>query len=91
MGWQRQENGASVQQAIEEAVQRFSGEAAPVFVAGRTDKGVHALNQSAHIDLMKNWSSTSSEAACRARIPSLRAFPAKRTSCSRVSREVGSR
>ena len=55
VGWQRQENGASVQQAIEEAVHRFSGEAAPVFVAGRTDKGVHALNQSAHIDLMKNW------------------------------------
>ena len=37
------------QQAIEEAVHRFSGEAAPVFVAGRTDKGVHALNQSAHV------------------------------------------
>ena len=56
VGWQRQENGASVQQAIEEAVQRFSGEPAIVYVAGRTDKGVHALNQSAHIDLMKDWS-----------------------------------
>lgn len=56
VGWQRQENGPSVQQAIEEAVTRFSGEQVPVFVAGRTDKGVHALNQSAHIDLQKEWS-----------------------------------
>lgn len=55
VGWQRQDNGPSVQQAVEEAVERFSGEAAPLFVAGRTDKGVHALNQSAHVDLEKDW------------------------------------
>ena len=56
VGWQRQENGMSVQQSIEEAVIRFSGEPASLFVAGRTDKGVHALYQSAHLDLTKDWS-----------------------------------
>ncbi len=55
VGWQRQENGPSVQQFMEEAVARFSGEQTPIFVAGRTDKGVHALNQSAHFDLQKEW------------------------------------
>lgn len=56
IGWQRQEKGMSVQQSIEEAVIRFSGESASLFVAGRTDKGVHALYQSAHLDLTKDWS-----------------------------------
>ena len=56
VGWQRQEKGMSVQQSIEEAVTRFSGESASLFVAGRTDKGVHALYQSAHLDLTKDWS-----------------------------------
>ncbi len=55
VGWQRQINGLSVQQFMEEAVNRFSGEPALLYVAGRTDKGVHALNQSAHFDLAKSW------------------------------------
>ena len=56
VGWQRQEKGMSVQQSIEDAVIQFSGEPASLFVAGRTDKGVHALYQSAHLDLTKDWS-----------------------------------
>ncbi len=51
VGWQRQENGRSVQQAIEEAVAAFSGEAIVLKGAGRTDSGVHALGQVAHLDL----------------------------------------
>ncbi len=55
VGWQRQANGLSVQQAIEEAVLAFSGETVVVKGAGRTDTGVHALGQVAHIDLSRDW------------------------------------
>jgi len=53
VGWQRQTNGRSVQQAVEEAVERFSGETVTVVAAGRTDAGVHALGQVAHFDLTR--------------------------------------
>ena len=56
VGWQRQANGRSVQQTIEEAVAAFSGETVVVKGAGRTDAGVHALAQVAHFDLAKERS-----------------------------------
>jgi len=54
-GWQRQANAPSVQQTLEEAIQRFSGEAAVTKGAGRTDSGVHATGQVAHFDLSGVW------------------------------------
>ena len=51
VGWQRQSNGLSVQEVIETAVERFCGEAVRLFGAGRTDAGVHARGQCAHLDL----------------------------------------
>ena len=51
MGWQRQAHGPSVQQAIEEAIEAITGEAAVVHAAGRTDTGVHALAMAAHSDI----------------------------------------
>ena len=54
MGWQRQDHGPSVQQALEEALQRMTGEEAQFTAAGRTDAGVHALAMSAHVDVMKS-------------------------------------
>ncbi len=51
VGWQRQDNGPSIQQALEAAVERFCGESVAVIAAGRTDAGVHALGQVVHFDL----------------------------------------
>jgi tRNA pseudouridine38-40 synthase len=53
MGWQRQDNGPSVQQQVESAIFRMTGEMAAVHGAGRTDSGVHALAMSAHVDIEK--------------------------------------
>ncbi|MCJ2040703.1 tRNA pseudouridine(38-40) synthase TruA [Methylobacterium sp. J-059] len=54
-GWQRQADAPSVQGAIETAVTRFSGETQGLTCAGRTDSGVHATHQVAHLDLAKAW------------------------------------
>ena len=53
VGWQRQANGPSVQQALETAIAKFCGESVTVHGAGRTDAGVHALAQTAHVDLAR--------------------------------------
>src|SRR5207253_11179457 len=53
VGWQRQANGLSIQEALETAFARFCGEASAVHGAGRTDAGVHALAQVAHVDLAR--------------------------------------
>ena len=54
MGWQRQDHGPSVQQALEEAIHRMTRELATIHAAGRTDAGVHALAMTAHVDIAKN-------------------------------------
>jgi tRNA pseudouridine38-40 synthase len=55
-GWQRQAHCASVQQFIEEAIEKFSKEKVTIHASGRTDAGVHAKGQVAHFDLERSYS-----------------------------------
>jgi tRNA pseudouridine38-40 synthase len=54
VGWQRQDNGPSIQEELEKAVHGFCGETVAVQGAGRTDAGVHALGQAAHVDIERD-------------------------------------
>ena len=53
VGWQKQENGRSVQASIESAIEKLFDEKITIFGAGRTDAGVHAIGQTAHFDVRK--------------------------------------
>lgn len=58
LGWQRQLDGPSVQQYLEDILEKLNGSHTEVVSAGRTDAGVHALRQVVHIDLkreMEPW------------------------------------
>lgn len=68
VGWQRQANGLAVQQAIEEAAEPLGGVANALRGAGRTDAGVHATGQVAHLDLPKAYRSDSVRDALNARL-----------------------
>jgi tRNA pseudouridine38-40 synthase len=54
-GWQSQAGGTSIQDVLEKAVSIINGAPSMVYGAGRTDAGVHALGQVAHVDLVKSW------------------------------------
>jgi len=51
VGWQRQDNGPSIQQSLEEAIQKLANEQVAVFGSGRTDSGAHAKGQVAHFEI----------------------------------------
>lgn len=68
VGWQAQDNGPSVQEALETAIFAFSKEKVRVQGAGRTDAGVHALGQAAHFDLKKEMTPSKLMAAMNAHL-----------------------
>jgi tRNA pseudouridine38-40 synthase len=87
-GWQRQENAPSVQQALEEALAKFVGEAPRLTCAGRTDTGVHALGQVVHFDLSREWRTDVLRDAANAH---LRPAPVSVLKAERASEEFDAR
>jgi tRNA pseudouridine38-40 synthase len=68
VGWQRQDNGPSIQEELEKAVHAFCGETAVVQGAGRTDAGVHALGQAAHVDIERDTNANTVREALNAHL-----------------------
>ena len=52
-GWQKQKNAPSIQEEIDKAILKFTHEKVEIYGSGRTDAGVHAIEQVAHFDLTK--------------------------------------
>ena len=88
VGWQRQSNGPSVQAALEDAVTGFCGETALVYGAGRTDSGVHAFGQVAHVDIERDTTPDTVRDALNAH---LRTVPVSVLSAIEVSEDFHAR
>lgn len=67
-GWQRQQGQPSVQAALEDAIARLGEPVPTVWGAGRTDAGVHALGQVAHVNCIKDWSADKLAGAINAQL-----------------------
>ncbi|MBA4767603.1 MAG: tRNA pseudouridine(38-40) synthase TruA [Porphyrobacter sp.] len=80
-GLQRQSHGPSVQQSVEDALGRITGEAVVMHSAGRTDAGVHALAMRSHVDIEKPFDPFRLAAALNAQ---LRPDPIAVTACAVV-------
>lgn len=69
VGWQRQANGVSIQQRLEEAAEPLAGVPIVATAAGRTDAGVHALAQAVHLDLPDGLTADVIVRALNSRLP----------------------
>jgi len=87
-GWQRQRDVPSVQQTIEIAISKIASENPEIQGAGRTDAGVHATGQIAHVDLNKPWDSFRLSEAINYH---LRTAPISITECSIVADDFHAR
>ena len=87
-GWQVQAAGLTVQGVLTAALQAFSGEAVAVQGAGRTDAGVHARGQVAHVDLGRDWDTDTVRDAVNAH---LRPHPVAILSATQVADDFNAR
>jgi tRNA pseudouridine38-40 synthase len=87
-GWQLQAHEPTIQAALEQAVAIINSEPAVVHGAGRTDAGVHALGQVAHVDLVKAWDPFK---LCNALNGNLRPHPISVTDVAKVSDDFHAR
>ena len=88
VGWQWQDHAPTVQGALTAAITAFSGETVAVQGAGRTDAGVHALGQVAHLDLAKEWRTDQVRDAINAH---LRPYPVAVLSAEQVAADFDAR
>ncbi len=87
-GWQIQAGGLTVQGALTVAIEALTGEKSPVQGAGRTDAGVHARGQVAHVDLTKDWDTDTVRDALNAH---LRPHPVAILAAERASEDFNAR
>ena len=87
-GWQIQADQKTVQGTLAAAIEAFSGEKVHVQGAGRTDAGVHARGQVAHVDLVKNWDTDTVRDALNAH---LRPHPIAILSAQKVAADFNAR
>jgi tRNA pseudouridine38-40 synthase len=87
-GWQVQAAGLTVQGVLAAALAAFCGEAVAVQGAGRTDAGVHARGQVAHVDLGKDWDTDTVRDALNAH---LRPHPVAILAAERVADDFNAR
>ncbi|MDH5722624.1 MAG: tRNA pseudouridine(38-40) synthase TruA [Alphaproteobacteria bacterium] len=90
-GWQRQIDVPSIQQSIEEAIFKFSGQEVTIHGAGRTDSGVHACGQVAHVDLEAFTKPMDGFEICKAINAHLRPAPISILKCEVVDDEFHAR
>ncbi|MEM8876462.1 MAG: tRNA pseudouridine(38-40) synthase TruA [Pseudomonadota bacterium] len=88
VGWQMQAEGASIQRAIADAVHAFCGDTIHPYGSGRTDAGVHARGQVAHLDLSRTHDADTVRDALNAH---LRPQPIAILSAKRVGSEFDAR
>ena len=69
VGWEKQKNGLGIQQVVEEAVERITGERPVLNGSGRTDAGVHALGQVASFTLQNRIAASDLQRALNAVLP----------------------
>jgi tRNA pseudouridine38-40 synthase len=87
-GWQIQADQVTVQGVLTAAIEALSGEKTQVQGAGRTDAGVHARAQVAHVDLAKNWDTDTVRDALNAH---LRSHPVAVLLAERVADDFNAR